>query len=203
MNYYNPSKNQVFTRFLMDQMGLPQDDDALRELGYFPLEYNYVEYDALRQEMLPNGAPVLMADGKRYAQAFHAMPLDAARLADKLAGYKASALERLNAEWLKAEQSGRLQSSVGFAIDATERANRDISGLITDLEATGNTSTTFCAADNSMHEVTLEQLKTMRLEVIRYGQALYAKKWGFRTAIENAASFEEVDAVNISFAEAA
>ena len=70
------------------------------------------------------------------------------------------------------------------------------------LEATGEEQTMFCDADNNMQPVTLENLKTMRLEVIQYGQALYAKKWAMRTAIEGAKDFAAVDAVNINFAEA-
>lgn len=41
----------------------------------------------------------------------------------------------------------------------------------------------------------------MRLEVIQYGQTLYAKKWEMREAIENATDFEEVAGVKINFAE--
>lgn len=202
MNYYIPSKKQVITRSLMDSMGLPEDDAALAELGYYPLEYRYQDYDALRQGMLPDGDPVARADGKGYVQNFKVVPLDEERLAQNLAKYKGDALERLNAAWLEAEQKGKLASSAGFEIDATDRANRDISGLITMLEQTGKTQASFCGADNQMRPVSLDQLKVMRLEVIQYGQQLYAKKWAKREAIESAASFEAVDAVNVSFAEA-
>lgn len=202
MNYYIPSKKQTVTRFLMDSMGLPEDDAALAELGYYPIEYRYQDYDALRQGMLPDGEPVANADGKGYVQNFKIVPLDDERLAQNLAKYKGDALDRLDAAWLEAEKKGKLASSAGFEIDATDRANRDIAGLITMLEQTGQTDTSFCGADNVMRPVTLDQLKAMRLEVIQYGQGLYAKKWALREAIEGAASFEAVDAVNVSFAEA-
>lgn len=202
MNYYIPSKKQVITRSLMDSMGLPEDDGALAELGYFPIEYRYQDYDALRQGMLPDGDPVATADGKGYVQNFKVVPLDDEQMAQNLAKYKGDAMDRLNEAWLEAEKKGKLVSSAGFEIDATERANRDISGLITRLEATGEGQASFCGADNKMRPVTLDQLKTMRLEVIQYGQNLYAKKWAKREAIEAAASFEAVDAVNINFAEA-
>ena len=39
----------------------------------------------------------------------------------------------------------------------------------------------------------------MRLEVIAYGQALYARKWELRAAIESAESVAEVQAVDINF----
>ena len=112
---------------------------------------------------------------------------------------RAAALARLNSAFAAAEAAGKVMSSAGFVIDATERSNRDIEGLITSMEATSTPETTFCAADNSFHTVTLEQLRTMRLEVIAHGQALYARKWELRTAIESAQSVEAVQAVNISF----
>lgn len=112
---------------------------------------------------------------------------------------RTEALARLAAAFLAAEAAGRLMSSAGFVIDATERSNRDIEGLITSMEATGAPEAAFCAADNSFHTVTLEQLRAMRLEVIAYGQALYACKWEVRTAIERAGSVAEVQAVDISF----
>lgn len=117
-----------------------------------------------------------------------------------LEALKQARMEELHRAWLSAEANGQVNSSVGFAIDATERANRDITGLITGLEATNQTTTTFCAADNSFHEVTLDQLKTMLLEIIQHGQAIYAAKWQMRQAIEGATTLEAVSAVNISFA---
>ena len=112
---------------------------------------------------------------------------------------RAAALAALNTAFAAAEASGTLLSSAGFVIDATERSNRDIEGLITSMEATSTPQTTFCAADNSFHSVTLEQLRAMRLEVIAHGQALYARKWALRQAIEAAETVGAVQAVVISF----
>lgn len=118
---------------------------------------------------------------------------------DILEQARADALAELADAFAAAEASGKTMSSAGFVIDATERSNRDIEGLITSMEAGGTQETTFCAADNSFHNVTLEQLKTMRLEVIAYGQALYTRKWTLRSAIETAQSVEAVQAVVINF----
>ena len=112
---------------------------------------------------------------------------------------RAAALAELNAAFAAAEAEGRVMSSAGFVIDATERSNRDIEGLITSLEASDTQETTFCAADNSFHSVTLEQLRAMRLEVIAHGQALYARKWELRQAIEAAESVEALQGIGISF----
>lgn len=112
---------------------------------------------------------------------------------------RARKLEALRRAWLKAEAEGTVTCAGGYAIDATERANRDIEGLITSLESTGTGSTTFCAADNSFRTVTVDQLKAMRLLVIGRAQALYERKWTLRAAIGQAATFEALDAVKITF----
>ena len=118
---------------------------------------------------------------------------------DILEQARADALAELANAFSAAEASGKVMSSAGFVIDATERSNRDIEGLISSMEATSTQETTFCAADNSFHTVTLDQLRAMRLEVIGYGQALYTRKWTLRTAIETAQSVEAVQAVDINF----
>ena len=117
---------------------------------------------------------------------------------DKL---KKNKLNELESCFLTAEKSGVVKSSLGFDIDATERSNRDINGLIDVLESSSDESqsTMFCAADNSFHEVTLDDLKTMKLEVIKHGQELYQKKWTYREMINNATSKKELDNININF----
>lgn len=117
---------------------------------------------------------------------------------DKL---KKNKLNELESSFLTAEKSGVVKSSLGFDIDATERSNRDINGLIDVLESSSDESksTMFCAADNTFHEVTLDDLKTMKLEVIKYGQELYQKKWAYREMINNATSKKELDNININF----
>lgn len=118
---------------------------------------------------------------------------------NRLNTFKQNKLNILNSKFLEAENNGALDSSVGFTIDATERSKRDIDGLIELLEATKTETTLFCAADNTFHDVTLEQLKTMKLEVIKYGQELYQKKWTYREQINQAQTKEELDTIEIKF----
>lgn len=108
-------------------------------------------------------------------------------------------LDELTVNFIQAESNGIIESSVGFSIDATERANHDIDGLIKSLEYNSDTKVMFCAADNSFHEVTLEQLKKMQLEVIQYGQQLYQTKWELRNKILNAQTKDELNNIEIKF----
>ena len=54
-------------------------------------------------------------------------------------------------------------------------------------------------AKNVGHEVTLDQLKTLQLEIIASGNAAYQEKWKLRDAIEAATTKEELDAIEIVF----
>ena len=111
---------------------------------------------------------------------------------------RARKLEALRTTWLEAEASGTV-SLDGVAYDANDRANRDIAGLVTAMEAAGSDAVTFCAADNTFHELSLADLRTLQLAVIQRAQGLYARKWELRSEIEQAQSFATLDAVQISF----
>ena len=116
-----------------------------------------------------------------------------------LAGARAEKLVQLGDAFEHVQQFGHFGSSLGFEVDANERANRDVAGLITVLEATGQTETQFCDYGNVMRTVTLAQLGTLQLEIIVYGQMLYARKWELRDSISAAQTPEAVAAIEINF----
>ena len=116
-----------------------------------------------------------------------------------LAEAKAGRLADLADAFERSQQEGHFASSLGFEVDGTERANRDVQGLLTLMEATGATEKLFCDYGNVMRLVTLDQLKILQLELIVYGQMLYARKWELRAAIEAAENADAVAAVEINF----
>ena len=117
----------------------------------------------------------------------------------KLAELKAVRLNELNATFEIASNHAHCPSSIGFEINADEAANRNISSLIIAMEATGQETVQFCAFDNSFHEVTLAQLKTMQLEIIANAQAIYARKWVLREQINAAETIEALNGIEITF----
>lgn len=108
---------------------------------------------------------------------------------------KESKLSELNSAFDEAAQNAHLTSSVGFEIDANEIANRNIEGLV--LVMSDTDTTMFCDYNNEFHEVTREQLETMRKEIVMNSQRLYQVKWTYRTQIEAATTVEELDAIQI------
>ncbi len=127
------------------------------------------------------------------------VPDKAVDQAEILADARARKLRELSERFAHAEKYAHFASSLGFEVDANERANRDVQGLVTMLEATGQTETMYCDYGNVMHRVTLEQLGTLQLEIILHGQMIYAHKWQLRSAIEAASTLEELAAIEIGF----
>lgn len=113
---------------------------------------------------------------------------------------KAAKLEELDAKFAITETEAYLTSSLGFQINAGERAYRDIEGLIKLLTAKPEiTTVNFCCYDNTEVPVTLADLNTMQIEVILSGNSFYDQKWAYRKAINNALSIKELDAIIIDF----
>ena len=110
---------------------------------------------------------------------------------------RAAKLTELNAAFTAASENAHCQSSAGFEIDANETANRNIEGLVLVLKP--EESTLFRDWDNRFHEVTKEQLETMRKEIVVNSQRLYQTKWQIEAAIEEAETVGELDAIVIAF----
>lgn len=112
-------------------------------------------------------------------------------------------LTELNSSFINwYEDKATMTSSLGFVADSDSRAMMDVNGLVTTLEAQpaeARATVAFMDANNQPHLLTLEQLKTVQVEIIQNGQSAYQQKWALRTAIESAQSKEELDAIEIKF----
>ena len=127
---------------------------------------------------------------------------EAARLAEynSVEATRGRKEEELANAFTKATATAHLTCSLGFDIDANDAANRNVSGLVTLMEAEGAPeSLQFCDYNNEIHTVTLTDLRVMQQEIIANGSALYARKWALRDAINLAATTEELNAITISF----
>ena len=118
---------------------------------------------------------------------------------DSLAILKKIALTNLNEKFLyfRANEA-TMDSSLGFKVDATERALIDVGGLIAISDGV-KTPITFMDANNEPHDLTHEQFVALQKEIAANGSKVYAKKWGYRQAIINAQSVEELQAIHVSF----
>lgn len=95
-----------------------------------------------------------------------------------------------------------LISSLGFEADSDSRAMQDVNGLVVAAESSATFSETgliFMDANNEGHQVSLEDLKTLQLEIIAAGTAAYQEKWKLRDAINAATSKDELEAIEIKF----
>lgn len=117
---------------------------------------------------------------------------------------KLSELETKFLDWY--ESGATVTSSLGFVADSDSRAMQDVNGLVTAAESSATFVDTesgggliFMDANNVGHQVSLDQLKALQLEIIQAGQAAYQEKWKLRDAIEKAKTKEELGKIVIAF----
>ena len=119
---------------------------------------------------------------------------------DEVRAAKLSELDSAFMSWY--EDKATVTTSLGFVADSDARAMMDVNGLVTTLEAQPaetRASVAFMDANNEAHLLTLDQLKTVQVEIIQNGQSAYQQKWTMRYAIESAQTKEELDAIEIKF----
>jgi len=122
---------------------------------------------------------------------------------NRLENVVARKLDELNAklEETKTSSAAHITSSTGYVVNANTTAKQNIDGLITAMTAQNLSTVNFMTFDNTLAELTLEQLKTLQLELISYGNNLYAKKWSLRAQTEACTTKEEVDAIVIDYSD--
>ncbi len=116
---------------------------------------------------------------------------------------KTAKLTQLDSAFLQwYETDAVVTSSLGFVADSDSRAMMDVNGLVTTLEAQPaetRATVAFMDANNQPHLLSLEELKTVQVEIIQNGQSAYQQKWALRTAIESAEDTATIEAIEIAF----
>lgn len=100
------------------------------------------------------------------------------------------ALTQLNDDFEDVKNRAHIFSSLGFESDADSIANENITGLLLTI---GDGTIQFCDYYNEFHTLNKTQLTTLQNEIIQNAQNLYAQKWQYRTAIENATDNSTLD----------
>lgn len=116
---------------------------------------------------------------------------------DEIRSHKLQELHAKFDAWYNGEAV--VYSSLGFTADSDSRAKADVDGLIEVMECTGAEASLFRDADNELHQLTLDNLKTLRLEIIQNGQFAYQTKWTFEAQIKALETRAEIEAVDIVF----
>ena len=108
---------------------------------------------------------------------------------------RARALSNLESSFTAYRNSPKtyINSSLGFKANANEVAFANIEGCIAQAEAPSGVMTTadegkitFMDFEDQPHELTVDQLKTLKVEVASNGSRAYGVKWLYRQQIEAA-----------------
>lgn len=106
-------------------------------------------------------------------------------------------LAELDTKFNDALENGHTTSSFGVEIDANITSVRNVGGLLVVMGP--DDTEMFCDYNNQLHELTRQQVETLQVEIIKYIQGLYDKKWYYREQINTLTTAEEVDSIVIEF----
>ena len=92
-------------------------------------------------------------------------------------------------------------SSLGFKSDGDRRTNMNLQSLIDTYQISQAQSlpVLYWDYDNVEHEVSLQDLQTLKMEQIINGNNLYTQKKNFKDLIDNAKSIEELNQIDLTF----
>lgn len=92
-------------------------------------------------------------------------------------------------------------SSLGFKSDGDRRTNMNIQSLIDTYSVSQAQSlpVLYWDYDNVEHELSLQDLQTLKMEQIINGNNLYTQKKNFKDLIDNAKSIEELNQIDLTF----
>lgn len=174
----------------------PLTDEILAPFGYAVLNPTTPPtYDSWTHRLVEGTSK--QQDGKWYQTwTLESVTHTPEEEAERLAAAKSTKLADIKSAFAAAEANGFVDSTLGFRIDATRRSIDDIEGLI-DLVSSGamEAPVTFRGYDNAYHNLSLDQLNTLRIEAKGRGPLLYAKKWELEAAVDKALTVQEVQAI--------
>lgn len=104
-------------------------------------------------------------------------------------------LAELDTKFNYALENGHTTSSFGVEIDANITSVRNVGGLLVVMGP--DDTEVFCDYNNQLHELTRQQVEILQVEIIKYIQGLYDKKWYYREQINTLTTAEEVDSIVI------
>lgn len=106
-------------------------------------------------------------------------------------------LSELDTKFNYALENGHTTSSFGVEIDANITSVRNVGGLLVVMGP--DDTEMFCDYNNQLHELTRQQVEVLQVEIIKYIQGLYDKKWYYREQINTLTTPEEIDSIVIEF----
>lgn len=110
---------------------------------------------------------------------------------------KQSKLEELKEKFDCALGNSCITSSLGFDVDANTSALRNIELILSILG--DEEKEIFCDYENKTHELTKQQLETIRVEIVQYIRDLRIKKWAYRDKINALTTTEDVNSFVVAF----
>lgn len=74
--FYNKNTKEKATSLALERLGFPKEvTDVYTKLGWYPIEYNYQDYDIYSQKMIPEEELIFDENKQKYIQNFKVIAL--------------------------------------------------------------------------------------------------------------------------------
>ena len=166
------------------------------DLLFFYGEKNGVDLRGSDQYRTANDGTVLEWYIEELAKPTNEM-LDALEPEYLLSQARKNKLQELDTKFNYALENGHTTSSFGVEIDANITSVRNVGGLLVVMGP--DDTEMFCDYNNQLHELTRQQVEILQVEIIKYIQGLYDKKWMYREQINTLTTAEEINSIVIEF----
>jgi hypothetical protein len=188
--FYNPETNDIKTHkelCVLTETSIPKNFEFFQ--GYYKVYTEKPSVTSIYQNITEN--PITFIDGK-YVITYNISYIPIEEI--KQIKYK-----HIEEKFQIASSTAFITSSYGFRVDANDIANRNVDGLIKIMKVENESNVLFRDYDNNFHNITLEELETIQIEIIKNGKFLYKQKWDFLNDISSLTKEHEVIAYNISY----
>ena len=114
-----------------------------------------------------------------------------------LSALKSQKKLRVKMQFLRWQNKSRLNSSLGFVIDANSKARSSIDDLLNTLS--DSQTIKFRDANNEYHDLTVDQLKVLKSEVALNSIFAYEQKWELERQIAEAPDEDSLMMIRVKF----
>jgi len=108
---------------------------------------------------------------------------------------KEKKLQEIKTQFNNIKSTRTFKSSLGFNVDNRRDGLHFDKDNIESLIDLGVTPINFKDADGVFHSITLDDLKTIKMEMIKDGLAMYQEKWQLENQVAQATTIDEIKAI--------
>lgn len=189
-NYLDSTTNELQTPQLITMRGLPLDEEFLRKIGIYPVEYPYPEHAVETHALEPDGDPVLNAGGTAYVQGFKVVELP-------LSDAKRNVKRKITSQRWQVETGG-ITLPDGTHLLTTREDQAVITSAVTRAMLKPEVAVDYKMASGAWATVDAATMTTMGLAVSAHVEACFSRERALHELVDAAESIADLQSLAIN-----